>query len=152
VLCSFVHTNLPCIAPTDPSLFTHQIQTLCVTTSSGFSLYKTLSYNAGKLNKWSTYLELFESSKCFREGTQHVFLFTVSKQFQNVTAWLVGSMGSLYLMSTFYVTNRFRDKLMHKICHCAEIPADHCFSEDLGQVRIEYTHGQQYIYVKVSSV
>jgi len=95
VLCSFAHTNLPCIAPTDP-LFAHQIQTLCVTTSSGFNLYTSLSLQgiAGKLKKWSTYLELFESSKCFREGTQHVLRFTGSKQFQNVTVWRIGSIGS----------------------------------------------------------
>ena len=42
-LCSVARTNLPCVAPTRSSLFTQQIQTLCVTTSSGFKLYTIFS-------------------------------------------------------------------------------------------------------------
>ena len=75
-----------------------------------------------------------------------MFIEPESKQFEKFIVWFIRSIGSFQHMSDIYVTSRFEEKLMRKI------PAHHYLPEDLAQVRTEYTHCQQYVYVKLNPV
>jgi len=75
-----------------------------------------------------------------------------SKQFKNVIVWLIRS---IWQFSAYVRHSRYqpvRKKINAHYCHCAEIPAHHYLTEDSAQVRIEYTHSQQYICIKVSPI
>jgi hypothetical protein len=75
-----------------------------------------------------------------------------SKQFQSVIVWLIRSFVSFSAYVRYLRHQPVRRKTNAQNCHCVEISAHHYLPEDSGQVRIEYTHSQQYIYVKVSPV